>query len=449
MEFAVAKFGGTSLGDASIIKKSAAVLDRFPAIRLVVISATAGSTNQLLSMARFSVEDSPNGWTKSQELYDVFKERHLKIAHDLNVTPESLAQIHACLSRTKDILQGMKLLKDASPLSLDELASQGELIASVLFYEAVKATHKPTKWLDARQLMKTTSDFGNAKPFLDLLKEESEKEIVPLLETHIVVTQGYIGSDLNQKTTTLGKEGSDYSTALFAEALKASEIQIWKDVPGIMTTDPRVVSDAYTLPEISFAEASELTRFGAKVIHPDTFLPALRQKIPLRVGYSQNPELPGTRIVALPTDGHKGIRAIALKREQKLLLVEDQANSGTDYAQKVFTLLNQYKIHSSLFSLSNYRLAILLDGNKNLPVDLVRELESFAHFKVEEDLEMIALIGLWNEATIDGTILEFFKNTPPLLYGKGASDYSFCLVVKKGHSEKIVQALHQYFLAKK
>lgn len=443
MKFAIAKFGGTSMADVEIIKKSAEVLKSRSEIRMCVISATAGSTNQLFSMARAAAAGSSQ---ESSEGFSQFRERHLHMIKALATSGAAITQVEGYCARVEEILQGMKLLKEASLSALDDLVSHGELISSVLFAEALKGLKLQVLWLDARHLMKTSSDHGRAIPQLDVLKLHAENEVKPRLEKMIVVTQGYIGSDSHGRTTTLGKEGSDYSTALFAEALEASEVQIWKDVPGVMTTDPRLVKAARTLPEISFSEVSELTRFGAKVIHPDTFLPTVRAGIPVYVGYSQDTQVKGTCVVVTPEQS-PAVRAVALKREQKWLTVkEPEGINAPLFLLHVLQVLNTFKVTPTIVSTSENRVGFVIDKVYALTSDLIRELKSLGATEVLE-AEMLAVIGsgLRSRADIQSKILSCVKSAP-LLVSSGASDFSFCVVTPPGRSEESLEALHKHLL---
>ncbi|MFP5491826.1 MAG: aspartate kinase [Bacteriovoracia bacterium] len=442
MSFAIAKFGGTSMADASVARKSASVLKSRPEIRMCVISATSGSTNILMTMAR-----EASGGVFPEAGFKTFHERHLSFMKNLG---GELVLVEEYCSRVHQILQGMMLLRETSPSALDDLVSYGELISSLLFAEALKAEGLKSTWLDARHLMKTSSDHGRAQPILELLRQHAENEIKPHLANSIVVTQGYIGSDLHGRTTTLGKEGSDYSTALFAEALDASEIQIWKDVAGVMTTDPRLVPHARTLSEISFTEISELTRFGAKVIHPDTFLPAIRAQIPVYVGYSQDPTVKGTRVVVAPSE-NPAVRAIALKRDQKWLSVKEaEGQNHPWFLGQVIQVLQQYRVTPTMLTTSENRVGVVIDKLYPLTPDLLRDMTTLGLVEVTEG-EVIAVVGknIRSESPIQSRILSHLKNVKPLMMSCGASDHAFCVMITPGHSEEIIRTLHAELLEQK
>ncbi len=440
MSFSIAKFGGTSMATAEVAKKSVQVLKDRPEILVCVISATAGSTKFLQQMAHDASQGLPT-WEKN--LSD-FKSRHLQFMGELN--PQMTSVVENYCARVEEILRGMKLLKEASLSAIDELVSHGELISSHLFAQALKLTGRKVEWVDARGVMKTSSDFSRAIPHLDLLKKNAQAIITPLMKDAVVVTQGYIGTDLNGRTTTLGKEGSDYSTALFAEALEASEVQIWKDVAGVMTTDPRLVSNAQTIEDVSFDEISELTRFGAKVIHPDTFLPAMRAKIPVYVGYSQNPQVKGTRITLNPKV-RKSVRAVSLKKDQSWLTVtEEKGQNSPFFILNVLNILNKHKITPTLMNTSENRLGFVIDKIYPVSEDLLRELSSVGstHLTASELIAVIG-IGISHEASIQGKILEAAQGSSVLMTSGGASESSFCILLEQGKSEEILKNIHTQF----
>lgn len=442
MGFAIAKFGGTSMAGASVARKSASVLKSRPEIRMCVISATSGSTNALMVMAREAA-----GGVFPELGFKNFHERHVTFMKELG---GELLLVEEYCSRVHQILQGMMLLRETSPSALDDLVSYGELISSLLFAEALKAEGLKSTWLDARHLMKTSSDHGRAQPILNLLRIHAENEIKPHLANSIVVTQGYIGSDLHGRTTTLGKEGSDYSTALFAESLDATEIQIWKDVAGVMTTDPRLVPHARTLTEISFTEISELTRFGAKVIHPDTFLPAIRAQIPVYVGYSQDPTVKGTRVVVAPSE-NPAVRAIALKREQKWLSVKEaEGQNHPWFLGQVIQVLQQYRVTPTMLTTSENRVGVVIDKLYPLTPDLLRDMTSLGLVEITEG-EVIAVVGknIRSEPLIQSRVLSHLKNVKPLMMSCGASDHAFCVMITPGHSDEIIRSLHAELLEQK
>lgn len=295
-KWVVAKFGGSSVKDAVAMLRCSQIIENNPLIKIVVISATQNTTNQLEFVARAAekgdVETLNNVTT---ELVN----KHLNIANDLFTSPKVLEELEELCGELKAL--GSEILEEHAytPKTMDELYSLGERMSSLLISDLLRLRipNKNIQFLDARKIIKTSSDFGSAEPQIDLIAKNTKTEILPHLdEDTIFVTQGFIGADLLGNTTTLGREGSDYSAALFGEAIDASLVQIWTDVPGVASSDPRLIENAQFIKELSYDEATALATLGAKVLFPTTLLPTKRQNIPVFVGSSLSPEKGGTLI---------------------------------------------------------------------------------------------------------------------------------------------------------
>ncbi|HPI41659.1 MAG TPA: aspartate kinase, partial [Pseudobdellovibrionaceae bacterium] len=295
----ISKFGGTSMGDAECMLRSAQVCLKQKS-NLVVVSATSGTTNELIKIGKLAEDQK---YSQAEEVIQKIITRHQKMAQDLHCSPNDHTQLLELFNELQSLSKGIFLLRDCSLKAMDALTSLGERLSSVLFKKALlvalendKKT-KNVKLVDARSLLKTDDQFGKAKPLFDEVQKLCEVNLSFLNEANtLAVTQGFIGSTLEGHTTTLGRGGSDYSAAIFAEALNAQVLEIWTDVDGIATTDPRICSNAQSIKDISFKEASELAIFGAKVLHPATLLPAMRKNIPTFVGSSFHIESHGTWI---------------------------------------------------------------------------------------------------------------------------------------------------------
>ena len=271
----VAKFGGTSVADFSAMNRSADVVLANANVRLVVLSASAGVTNLLVALAE--------GQEPSQRLNSLDEIRRIQYA-----IIDRLQQPAVIREEIDRILENITMLSEAAALATstaltDELVSHGELMSSLLFVEILRERQVAAEWFDVRKVMRTNDRFGRAEPDVAALAELCAQQLQPRLENALVITQGFIGSESKGRTTTLGRGGSDYTAALLGEALHAQRIDIWTDVPGIYTTDPRVVPAAQRIDEITFEEAAEMATFGAKVLHPATLMPAVRSDIPVFV----------------------------------------------------------------------------------------------------------------------------------------------------------------------
>ncbi len=292
----VAKFGGSSVKDAEAMLRCSNVVENNNDIRVVVISATQNTTNQLEFIARAGQRGDED---TLHSLINELIQRHSKIAHDLFSSEAVRKELDFLFDEIKFV--GAEILKERhyTPKIMDQLYSLGERISSLLVSDLIRLRVPDRKvlFLDARNVIKTSSDFQKAEPQIDVIAEKVRELVIPHLNAGgIVVTQGFIGKDLLGNTTTLGREGSDYSAALFGEAIDASLVQIWTDVAGIASSDPRLVKDAKFIPTLSYDEATALASLGAKVLFPTTLLPTKRKDIPVFVGSSIDPSLGGTTI---------------------------------------------------------------------------------------------------------------------------------------------------------
>src|SRR5262252_8076061 len=299
----VMKFGGTYVEDVAAIDRSCRIVgERFSRRPFVVVSALGGATNGLLEAGSFAARGELG---KAMTIADRLEYRHVEL----------LPSAADYFTRLRELLKALAAIGEFSPRTQDLIASYGEMRASLIFVDRMKRLGFQAVHVDARECVVTDERFGKATPLMDVTTSRLEQAALPHLNAgRVVVMGGYIGSTLSGITTTLGRGGSDYSAAIAGAALKADEIQIWTDVDGMMTADPRIVSGAWKVKEISFDEASELAYFGAKVLHPLTVLPAVEKNIPVYILNSRNPTGSGTRITREAHPCRNPIKSIAAKR---------------------------------------------------------------------------------------------------------------------------------------
>ncbi|MFA6238479.1 MAG: lysine-sensitive aspartokinase 3 [Bacteriovorax sp.] len=449
----VSKFGGTSMGDADCMKRSAEVAYKQNA-KLVVVSATSGTTNDLIELAHTSER---NSWENAQIILTKIKIRHLKIARDLEMNPEKIDSLNQLFEELESMSRGVHLLKDCSLKALDSIQSVGERLSSHLFCEAVNLVLRKEKsscsarWLDARDVLKTDNQFGKARPLPEEIKLLCDKHLSALKHSDLMfVTQGFIGSTREGMTTTLGRGGSDYSAALFAEGLGADVLEIWTDVAGIATTDPRTCKDARSIPEISFKEASELATFGAKILHPATLLPAIRSDIPVFVGSSFNPEQGGTW-VKKDVDEAPLVRAMALRKKQILVTLSTPEMLYTHgFLYQIFKVFNDHKVSVDAITTSEISVSLTLDDSTLLNRDLIIDLEKFAAVQVEENLALVSLIGnnINHTAGLAKKIFETIPDVNVRMICLGASKHNFCFMIEETKGAEVINRLHQTFIGK-
>jgi aspartate kinase len=439
----VAKFGGTSVADFDAMNRSVDVVLSDSQARVVVLSASAGVTNLLVALAE--------GLEATERFVKLDAIR--KIQFDIL---ELLRQPNVIREEIDRLLENITTLAEAaslatSPALTDELVSHGELMSTLLFVEILRERGVDAQWFDVRKVMRTSDRFGRAEPDVAALAELVQQQLAPRLAESLIVTQGFIGSESKGRTTTLGRGGSDYTAALLGEALQADRVDIWTDVPGIYTTDPRIVPAAKRIDKISFEEAAEMATFGAKVLHPSTLLPAVRHDIPVFVGSSKEPKAGGT-LVCNKTDAPPLFRALALRRSQTLLTLHSlNMLHSRGFLAEVFSILARHSISVDLITTSEVSVALTLDttgststGDTLLTSALLTELSSLCRVEVEEDQALIALIG--NELCRSvGVGKEVFGALEPFnirMICYGASSHNLCFLVPGSEANRAVEMLH-------
>lgn len=449
----VSKFGGTSMGDAQCMKRSAQVSLSQNA-NLVVVSATSGTTNLLIALGNKALSQE---WSQLETLIEGIRKRHLAIAQDLKLETGGHEQLSRLFLELESIIKGIFYLKDLSLKALDALQSLGERMSSVLFTQALQnelnSTHRKAILYDVRDVLKTDTFFGKAKPNQEWINTHAPEFFSAILnegkDSNIGVTQGFIGSTPEGHTTTLGRGGSDFSAAILAEGINATILEIWTDVTGILTTDPRLVKEAKVIEEISFKEASELATFGAKVLHPATLLPAIRKNIPVFVGSSFDANKGGTW-VRKEVDNQPLIRAMALRRKQVLVtLSTPEMLQAHGFLFQVFTIFNDHKVSIDAITTSEISVSMTLDEVTLQNRELFKKLEAIAEVHIEDNLSLVSLIGN-NIIHTPGLAKKIFESIPEInvrMICLGASKHNFCFLVKDSQAEDTLKRLHKAFIA--
>ncbi|HHF3170495.1 lysine-sensitive aspartokinase 3 [Vibrio sp. Y42_MX_L11] len=441
--FNVAKFGGTSVANFEAMSRCATIIENNPNTRLVVISACSGVTNLLVELAN-GVQDQTHRTELLQNLANI----HDAILTQLEDSTKTAAEVYAILDTVTSLAEAASI--QASAKLTDHLVACGELMSTHILAQLMCERGIQAVRFDIRDVLRTDDNFGRAEPNIEAISTLAQDKLVPLCQQSVVVTQGFIGSDEAGNTTTLGRGGSDYSAALIAESVKAAGLEIWTDVPGIYTTDPRIAPKASPIPEISFSEASEMANFGAKILHPSTLVPALRHDIPVFVGSSKEPEKGGTWI-RHQVESSPLFRALALRCNQTMVTLRS-ANMFHAYGflAKVFEILAKHKISVDLITTSEISVSLTLDqtdtsgGAPQLPQAVREELEELCKVEVEHDLCLVALIGNnMSESKgyakqVFGTLEDF--NLRMICYG--ASPHNLCFLLHESVSKQAIQKLH-------
>ncbi len=444
-QIVIAKFGGTSVANADAMNNSANIVLSNSEVRVVVLSASAGVTNLLVDLA--------NGCNPDLRSEKIAQIRAIQ-SQILDALPDS-AVVREEINR---MLENITTLSEAASLATsdaltDELVSHGELMSTLLFVELLRSRGVSAEWFDVRRVMKTDDRFGKAEPEVGVLSSLCAEHLAPRLNAGaLVITQGFIGSEGKGRTTTLGRGGSDYTAALLGEALNAKRVDIWTDVPGIYTTDPRIVPNAQRIDEIGFEEAAEMATFGAKILHPATLIPAVRHGIPVFVGSSKDVAAGGT-LVCDKTTNPPLFRALALRRKQTLLTLHSlNMLHARGFLARIFSILANHHISVDLITTSEVSIALTLDtagsstcGASLLTSALLTELSALCRVEVEENLALVALIG--NQlAQARGVGKEVFGVLEPFnirMISYGASSHNLCLLVPGDDAEHVVKTLHR------
>jgi aspartate kinase len=438
----IAKFGGTSLRDAPAIRQAIHVLRHHSPANVIVASALSGVTSALLTLA----DDAANHRKEEvQSRFEIIELRHQLLANQIKVSEEVRSSMDSLLKEMRMRLEGMALLQEVSVRSMDLLLTTGERLSSLLFAEALNQEGITSVVVDARQLIITNDHHGQAEPDTSAIQKAVNELIVPHIEAGtVVVTQGFIGATREGVTTTLGRGGSDYSAALLAEALNAEELKIWTDVAGIYSCDPSVVKNSQPLPELSFCEAAEMATFGAKVLHPATLWPAVRQDIPVFVGSTFAPEKGGTWI-RNQVDDSPLVRAVVVRRNQTLLTATNlKMFHARGFLAQFFEVLARHNLSVDLVTTSQVKVSITIDNPEHLNDKVLRELQDIAQIEVEENLALIGIIGhgLTREQGFISQAFSSLHDNIIRLICCGASERNVCFLVDEEYADEVVRNVH-------
>lgn len=447
----IAKFGGTSVANYDAMRQCVKVVTQNPNTKLVVVSACAGITNLLVELASGACDTD-----QREEIIAKVFATHQAIFSKLDDSAKHEAVIKEYLSVVRDL--SVQATMTRTDMITDRLVSHGELMSSYLITEIFKQQGYKAVCFDVRQIMRTDSNFGKALPLVEVISSLTKQQLMPLIDGDtIVVTQGFIGADSSGQTTTLGRGGSDYSAALLGESCHAKTISIWTDVPGVYTTDPRIVPEAMPIPELTYLEAAEMATFGAKILHPSTLVPAVRCGIPVYVGSSREPEKGGTW-VRPSTEYTPSFRAVALRKNQTLIVLSSPKMVGASgFLAQVFSIFAKHNLSVDLVSTSEVSIAITLDagtqtsGLSAIPDNLFHELREFCHVKIEQGLSLVAVVGndMARSAHITADVFSAINNYAVRMICYGASNHNLCFLVAADEAVDVLRCLHKELLEHK
>lgn len=444
----VMKFGGTSVEDAKAIARVAEIVrGRARQKPVVVVSALGGFTDSLVAMGKAAAEGD---LAKALKLWKAGRQRHLSVLSQLPGGADAQSQVNELLAALQDVLRGIAALGELSPRTQDNVLSFGEMLSSLMVAAAFRGAGLDALHIDARQCIVTDASHTKAVP----LSEPTNARLRSTLKDHvarnrIAVMGGFIAAAEDGTPTTLGRGGSDFSAAIVGAALGARKIEIWTDVEGMLTTDPRICKQAQRIDVIGFEEASELAYFGAKVLHPATLVPAVDSNIPVYVLNSRNPESKGTCIQAHAPHSATTFRAIALKKGTKILSIKAPRlliNHG--FLRSLFEVFEKHSLSPDLVNTSEVSVSVALDGTRDVRT-LVEELKPLGSVEVENGKAIVCLVGDNIRGRV-GICADVFSvvaknNINVHMVSQGASEINISFVIEEKDAVRAVQALHAHF----
>jgi aspartate kinase len=448
----VQKFGGTSVADPTAIRRLIEIVrtartrdGRGPA---VVVSAMSGVTDALLGIAAAAgASRTDDALARVQQL----RERHLAAAGDLVAGPHQGAvatQIGDSFDQLAAVVRALGVLREVSPRTLDVVAAMGELLSSRLVAAALVEAGLPGEWIDARRAIVTNDDHTRAAPLMRETTAALRASVIPAIDAgRIPVLGGFVGATAEGHTTTLGRGGSDYSGALVGAGIDAREIQIWTDVDGMLTADPRVIKQPRLVPRLSFLEAAELAYFGAKVLHPSTILPAIERDIPVRILNSMRPDGTGTLITAQPSLGGTPLTGLASKRDVTVIdITSSRMLMAYGFLRRVFEVFERFRTAVDVVTTSEVSVSVTVDDRRFVEA-ITEALSEFAEVSTEPDMALLCAVGdrLRDEPEIAARVVGVLEEVPLRMISQAASRRNITVVLRQADLPHAMQRLHEEF----
>ena len=447
----VMKFGGTSVEDAQAITRAAGIVKaRLPQKPVVVVSAIAKVTDQLLAMARAAgAGDRDTALKVSRGL----RERHYNVAGELlgtGIFTQFHSELEADFDALDELLRGIAAVGELTPRTSDHVASYGELLSSKIVTAAFSARGLDASMVDSRQCIVTDSTHMRAAPLFEDTNQRLQSTLPPLLaDNRVPVMGGFIGATKAGVTTTIGRGGSDFSAAIVGAGLGAELIEIWTDVDGMLTTDPNLCPEAKRIKVISFDEAAELAYFGARVLHPATVLPAVQKNIPVYILNSRNPSCEGTRITTRAPHCRNIFKAIAVKK--RITIVDVAAPRmllAHGFLKAIFEAFDRHRVPVDVVSTSEVSVSLTVDSNESIPA-LAADLAKLADVKYEGRKAIVCLVGdnLRETPGVAGRVFAELADVKIRMISQGASEINLTFVIEEDAVPGVVQRLHKTFFS--
>lgn len=440
----IMKFGGTCVEDTRAFERLVRIVSAQAASHpVVVVSAMSGVTDALLESVVLATAGDPDAAVRLLERH---WERYQMVAQALASEPSIFAAtLKNARSEIADLLQATKAQTMPRPLLQDLVVSYGERLSAVLVAAVLRQAGLPARAVDARRCLITNSEHGRAEPMQAKTERRTRTELEPLIAaSSIPVLGGFIGAAEDGTTTTLGRGGSDYTAALVGAALAAREVQIWTDVTGVLTADPRLLPQAHTIARLSYAEAAELAYFGAKVLHPKTIQPAVELGIPVRICNARAPEEAGTIVCADTEMSPRTVKAIAHKTGITLVQISSARMLGAyGFLHAIFEIFNRHRTAIDIVTTSEVSVSLSLDDASGLPA-IVNELKELGDVRVEHNQAIVCVVGEGLRATpgIAACVFSCLGDINISLISQGASSINLTFVVEEDSAVEAITRLH-------
>ena len=447
----VMKFGGTSNQDAAAMKNVISIVQAHLASHpVVVISAIAKATNELEQTARCAASGNE---AEAEKILDGLFSRHETIIEGLLHEQANKARLRKVIGDYKkalaQLVKGVAIQGELTPRTMDAFCSFGERLSSQLIAAGLHEAGVNSVWVDVKEFMVTDGNFGSARPLMEKVRTRLAERVAPLVrEGKVVVTQGFIGVSESGAYTTMGRESSDYSASIIGAAMDAEKVQIWTDVDGILTADPRVVKETRKVRRMSFEEAFELSYFGAKVLHPNTMLPVIEKKIPVQIINSKNANSLGSMVdVVSSSSSMPLVKSIAYKKGVTVISVSPAKRLGQYlFWESVFSILSQNGVASGLMTTSEYSVAFAVDSKSDIQ-RLEHELANHGRVEVFGGKASLCLVGegLRGSSGLADRVFHALTDMNVMMVSFGASGLNISVVIDEGQVETAVNRLHQEF----
>lgn len=442
----VMKFGGSSVRDGAWIDRVVDIAERrLPEAPLLVSSAMGKSTDALVSVAEAAAAGEA---TTAFGMVDELRQAHLEACENLlsaEAAEATRKRVEELFGKLSSLVQGLTLIRECTPRTYDALLAFGELLSTTLIARRAEERGIETELLDSRTLIVTDESFTAATPDFDETGRKIRAAVSPA-PGKLYVAQGFIAATPSGVTTTLGRGGSDFTATIFGASLGAERVEIWTDVDGIMSCDPRIVPEARSITRLSYDEASELAYFGAKVVHPYSILPAVELNIPVQVRNTGNPDHPGTTITA--ESERSGFQALAGKDGITVITVHSSRMlNAYGFLSRLFRVFEEERVSVDLVATSEVSVSVTVD-QKLLPRKLEEKLGAFGRITVERDKGILCLVGrdLWKDSSfLNRVFTSIGQDIPVRLISLGSSDINLSLVIPAEQSAEAMRRLHREF----